>query len=221
MNNPASIILASNSPRRKQLLALNGWNFQQLASNIDESLIPGETPPEYVRRLAGQKALAVIPRAGDDQLIIGSDTIVVIDGDILGKPENQADARNMLVRLRGVTHQVFTGIAVIRSSDQYLYSDVVSTNVPMRNYSDDEIDRYIQSGDPMDKAGAYGIQNPNFQPVEKMSGCYASVMGLPLCSLSSLLKKENVFPVSNIEESCQVTLSYQCPVSHIFLQEKQ
>ncbi len=200
---------------------MNGWQFQQDASNIDESHLPGETPSEYVRRLSGQKASAVLPRARDDQFIIGSDTIVVIDGDILGKPVSEADARNMLERLRGVTHQVYTGIAVIRVIDQFQYSDVVVTNVPMRNYSDDEIDQYIQSGDPMDKAGAYGIQNPHFQPVEKMEGCYASVMGLPLCSLSKLLRQVKIFSAADIAKNCQDTLNYRCPVFHIFLNGDQ
>jgi len=218
-SNP-SVLLASTSPRRKQLLALGGWAFNLDASNVDETRLPGESPAEYVRRLAWQKAQAVLPRARQEDVIIGSDTAVVISEDVLGKPTSGEDARQMLQRLRGTTHQVYTGIAVLRAYDRNLWTDVVVTNVPMRSYSDDEIELYIQSGDPMDKAGAYGIQNPKFQPVAQMEGCYASVMGLPLCSLSMLMRQAGLPPLADIVENCQTTINYKCPVFDKFLRAK-
>jgi predicted house-cleaning NTP pyrophosphatase (Maf/HAM1 superfamily) len=126
----------------------------------------------------------------------------------------------MLTRLRGRTHQVFTGVAVLRASPnqkETLLSQVVITDVPMRNYSEEEMRRYIRSGDPMDKAGAYGIQNPNFQPVADMQGCYASVMGLPLCALSVLLRQAGVTPRASVAGACQSHLRYACPVSQTYL----
>jgi len=215
-----SILLASSSPRRKQLLSLGGWFFETDISNVDETRVDNETPAEYVRRLACQKAKAVLSRARNEHLIIGSDTAVVIDGKILGKPVNTADARQMLQCLRGNTHQVYTGIAIVRASDGFSWTDVVVTDVPMRAYTDEEIDRYIESGDPMDKAGAYGIQNPDFQPVAYMEGCYASVMGLPLCSLSALLLQAGVLTCADVAGNCQATIRYQCPVFDIFLRGK-
>ena len=210
-------MLASNSPRRRQLLALGGWVFVIEASNIDETRLPAEDPAGYVRRLAEQKARAVLPRARAEHLIIGADTSVVIDGDVLGKPADAVEAHEMLMRLRGRTHQVYTGIAVLRARDGNIWTDVVVTDVPMRAYGADEIERYIATGDPMDKAGAYGIQNPDFQPVSSMAGCYASVMGLPLCSLSLLLRQAGIPSSADIPANCQVTINYQCPVFHAIL----
>ncbi len=126
----------------------------------------------------------------------------------------------MLTLLRGRTHQVYTGIAVLRASDGNFWTDVVVTNVPMRAYSDEEIERYIRSGDPMDKAGAYGIQNPDFQPVAGMAGCYASVMGLPLCSLGALLRQAGVPPRADLSRNCQTTIAYRCPVFPSILRGK-
>ena len=210
--NTFPLLLASNSPRRRQLLALGGWTFNLEVSNTDESILPGEPPESYVRRLAEAKARAVLERAGPNQVIVGADTSVVSDGEILGKPLDAQDAHNMLRHLRGRTHQVYTGIAVLRASDQALLTDVCVTDVPMRAYSDDEIEAYVRSGDPMDKAGAYGIQNPDFQPVAAMQGCYASVMGLPLCHLAVLLRQLDVTPLADIPDNCQATLSYRCPI---------
>ena len=184
---------------------------------MNESLRSNETPADYVRRLAGQKALAVLPRARSEDIIIGADTCVVIDADILGKPAESEEARQMLRRLRGNTHQVYTGIAVLRANDGNLWTDVVVTDVPMRSYSDSEIERYIETGDPLDKAGAYGIQNPDFQPVARMEGCYASVMGLPLCSLSRLLRNVGILPGADVAGNCQNTIHYECPVFETYL----
>ena len=212
MNENPLLLLASNSPRRRQLLALGGWRFDVTASNSDESLLPNETPEAYVRRLAEMKARAVIEHTRPEQIIIGSDTSVVIDGEILGKPEDADEAHRMLRRLRGRTHQVYTAVAIVRSADGATLTDVCITDVPMRPYSDDEIAAYVASGDPLDKAGAYGIQHPHFQPVAHMDGCYASVMGLPLCHLTVLLRGMNITPQADLPRNCQATLNYQCPV---------
>jgi len=219
MNTPP-LLLASNSPRRRQLLALGGWTFNVEVSNTDESILSGETPEAYVRRLADAKTHAVLDRAQPGQVIVGADTSVVIDGEILGKPLDEDEARRMLRRLRGRTHQVYTGIAVLRTSDAKLFTDVCITDVPMRAYSDNEIEAYIRSGDPMDKAGAYGIQNPDFQPVAAMQGCYASVMGLPLCHLTVLLGRLGVMSLADIAGSCQTTISYHCPIFRSILYEE-
>lgn len=210
MDTSPTLILASNSPRRRQLLALGGWAFTVRVANIDESVRAGESPRDYVGRLAREKVCAIAARSPSAGIIVGADTTVVIDGDILGKPADADEARAMLTRLRGRVHQVFTGISALRVSDGELLSEVVTTGVPMRNYSDEEIERYILSGDPMDKAGAYGIQNPDFQPVTNMDGCYASVMGLPLCSLARLLMQLGIHPRAEVAGNCQATLAYDC-----------
>jgi septum formation protein len=210
------LLLASNSPRRRQLLALGGWMFDVQVSDADETRLPAELPAAYVRRLAEAKARAVVNRARLEHIIIGADTSVVIDDKILGKPADVDEARSMLRRLRGRTHQVYTGIAVLRAADGNLLTNVVVTDVPMRAYTDAEIDAYIFTGDPLDKAGAYGIQNPSFQPVARMEGCYASVMGLPICSLTVLLRQLSVTPRNDVAGSCQSTLQYQCPVYRNF-----
>lgn len=188
---------------------------------IDESPIATETPADYVLRLARSKAQAAAHLAHPHHIIIAADTAVV-DGDaILGKPTDLPEATTMLKRLRGHSHQVYTGLAVLRVSDHTLLSDLCITEVPMRAYSDEEIEAYVQTGDPLDKAGAYAIQHPGFQPVEKMEGCYASVMGLPLCHLLRLLRQFGVHPITDLPANCQTFLNYQCPVSHRILNGEQ
>ncbi len=217
MDTLPTLILASNSPRRRRLLGLGGWDFNVQVADIDESVKAGEVPHHYVERLAREKVHAIAPLARSGQVVLGADTTVVIEGDILGKPVDANEARAMLTRLRGRAHQVYTGIAALRVSDGKLLSDVIMTDVPMRNYSDEEVEQYILSGDPMDKAGAYGIQNPNFQPVARMEGCYASVMGLPLCSLTHLLEQLGVAPRAEVAKNCQAALAYLCrsPLRHV------
>jgi len=207
-----TLLLASNSPRRKQLLALGGWEFTTCPADVDETILPGEAPRDYVMRLAQAKARTSARKALPEQAVIGSDTAVIIDGDILGKPADSAEAESMLRRLRGRTHQVFTGIAVFRPADGKFAADLCITDVPMRDYSDDEIRTYVATGDPLDKAGAYAIQHPGFQPVASMSGCFASVMGLPHCHLARLLKEFGMRPATDLPANCQAFLSYQCPV---------
>lgn len=213
------LLLASNSPRRKQLLALGNWKFNIIVSDVDESQLTGESPKEYVLRLAQAKALAVVEKAHSENIIIGSDTAVVDGNSILGKPKDGEDAKRMLKQLRGHTHQVFTGVAFYRISDGKLLTELCVTDVPMRDYSDDEITAYVQTGDPLDKAGAYAIQHPDFQPVASMSGCYASVMGLPMCHVMRALRKFDLSPQAEVPLACQTLLNYQCLVSSEILRD--
>jgi septum formation protein len=209
------LILASNSPRRRQLLALAGIPFEVIVADVDESLLANEKPVDYVLRLAETKARAI--RAGADQIILAADTTVVDGLDILGKPRDAVDAVSMLKRLRGHTHQVYTGIALLRKSDDLLLTDLCVTDVPMREYSDEEIRAYVATGDPLDKAGAYAIQHPGFHPVVHMDGCFASVMGLPACHVILQMRKMDLRPDTGFFAGCETLLEYHCPVSSSIL----
>ncbi len=208
------LILASNSPRRRQLLALGGWRFSVRPAPIDESPHPEEEPRHYVLRMAEEKARAAADEEARDNLVIGADTIVVdmIPGldrlEILGKPTNAEQAAAMLNRLRGRTHQVYTAVAVYRPSDGALFSRLCSTDVTMRDYTHREIENYVASGDPFDKAGAYAIQHAGFDPVESIRGCFANVVGLPLCSLNHCLAQAGLEPPLPTPQECDHTL---CP----------
>ncbi len=203
------------------MIALGNWKFIVSVSDVDESERAGEAPSDYVLRLAESKARVAVKNAQADLIIVAADTTVVDGNTILGKPRDQADAIQMLKRLRGHKHQVYTGLAVLKLSDGRLIKDLCVTDVPMRNYNDEEIDTYVLTGDPLDKAGAYAIQHPKFQPVENMSGCYASVMGLPMCHLVRVLRKLDIASNSDIPANCQNYLHYQCPVSQLILSGEQ
>jgi septum formation protein len=185
------LVLASNSPRRGQLIALTGWDFSCVSASFDESRLPVEDSQTYVLRLAQGKAQAgrsaMSAALPPDTLIIGADTAVIVDGDILGKPADADEAEAMLRRLHGRSHQVLTGLAVLRVGDGLIAADVCSTTVTMREYGDDEIRAYIATGDPFDKAGAYAIQHRRFDPVADVVGCHANVAGLPVCRLVRLI----------------------------------
>jgi len=178
------VILASASPRRRDLLTLIGIDHEVRPANIDESLLPGESAREHGERLARQKASAI---EEDDAVVIGSDTIVVVDGDILGKPRDHAHAAEMLRRLSGRTHTVMTGVAV--SWRGKLVSGLEEVDVTFRSLSDDEIARYIGTAEPMDKAGAYGIQGYGATIVDRVDGDYFAVMGLALNRLVQLMRE--------------------------------
>jgi septum formation protein len=214
-----ALILASNSPRRRYLLGLTGLDFAVIPADVDESTILGESPQDYVLRLARDKARAVAALQGDAKTIISADTTVVDDGEILGKPHDAADAERMLRQLRGHTHQVYTGMALL-SSDGRLLSELGFTDVPMRSYTDEEMAAYVASDDPLDKAGAYAIQHEGFHPVENMQGCYANVVGLPLCHLVRSLRKIGLEPKENVAEQCQEAFKYSCPVYDLILREE-
>jgi MAF protein len=204
------LVLASNSPRRRQLLALADWKFEIIVAGVDESQRANESPADYVLRLAETKARAI--EAHPDQIILAADTAVVDGSDILGKPKDNQDAFAMLARLRGHTHQVYTGVALLRLSDGLILKSLSITDVPMRDYTDEEIHAYIQTGDPFDKAGAYAIQHPHFRPVASMDGCYASVMGLPMCHVIGMMRQMKVESYTDAPLSCQKLLEYECPV---------
>ena len=186
------LILASTSPRRKILIARIGLPFKLADPNSFETPpLFGESPERYVSRMAGLKTKYAVDNMEDNQLVVGSDTSVVVNGKILGKPRNAKHAWEMLRELRGITHTVITSIAVSNHHGE-LCSVTRRSLIHMRKYTDMEIDRYIATGDPMDKAGGYAIQNEVFQPVERVEGCYTSVVGLPVCALSKILFRKGV-----------------------------
>ena len=209
-------ILASRSPRRKELLRNLVESFLVINPDIREDQIQGETPLEYVMRVAQEKALAagdmISPHQERKWIILAADTIVVDDDKILGKPIDDDDAARILVELRGKCHQVYSGIAVYDLNQGTLKTNTVCSEVMMREYTDKEITDYIASGDPLDKAGAYAIQNPLFNPAPDFKNCYANVMGLPLCHLSLLLKEVDGSGYQDVAERCQHSINYQCPV---------
>jgi len=207
-----SLVLASNSPRRKQLLALGGWTFTILPAEVDESPLPGESPGAYVLRLAEAKARCAAKSSEAESIVIAADTTVVDGGDILGKPADAHQAEAMLQRLRGHTHQVYTALAVFIPADDILLTDCCITDVPMREYSEEELRTYVSTGDPLDKAGAYAIQHPGFKPVTGLQGCYANVVGMPLCHLVRTLHKLGIHPETSIPQACQTSLQYACQV---------
>jgi nucleoside triphosphate pyrophosphatase len=202
-------------------MALGKWTFRVAASDVDESQRSGEAPGDYVLRLAEDKARAAVKHARPAEVIVAADTTVVDAGAVLGKPADAADAVRMLKALRGHRHRVYTGLAVLTTADGRLLTDLCVTDVPMRNYGDAEIEAYVNTGDPLDKAGAYGIQNPYFQPVADMRGCFASVMGLPLCHLLRTLEKAGVSLDPDLPGHCQAYLQYSCPVSPAVLRGEQ
>lgn len=206
------LTLASNSPRRRQLLAFGGWMFHVAPVDIDESPHPGEAPLPYVLRMARTKAVHAAQHLKPGGVAVAADTTVADGGDILGKPADTSEAAEMLKRLRGRTHQVHTAIAVIRAGEDDPLIDVCTTDVPMRPYTDAEIADYIASGDPFDKAGGYAIQHAGFRPVESLAGCYANVVGLPLCHLTRALRNVHIAPQGDIPASCLHELHYDCQI---------
>ncbi|MGA9398300.1 MAG: Maf family protein [Anaerolineaceae bacterium] len=210
------ILLASNSARRRELIKLTGWDFTAIATNINEDRLPVEQAREYVIRLAREKAF-VVPQEIPGEYILTADTIVVDNETLFGKPDDPEDARRILRGLRGHNHIVMTAIALYDRNTHKLIMDLCSSNVPMRDYSEAEIDSYIASGDAMDKAGAYAIQNALFHPVTQFSGCFASVMGLPLCHLSRSAQKLGLTTTTGLPTRCQSTLCYECRIHEAVL----
>lgn len=190
MDNSQLIILASGSPRRRELLSLLGLPFEVITSEADESTPPDYTPEEIVRSLALRKAKAVAAEAGDrNAVIIGSDTIVVLDNTVLGKPVDESDSRVMLSRLQGRTHKVYTGVACIGLPNGHTIIEHRVTSVTMRAMTSEEIAAYIATGEPADKAGSYAIQGLGSTLVERIEGCYFNVVGLPLSLLGEMLSE--------------------------------
>ncbi|MFA5180717.1 MAG: Maf family protein [Syntrophales bacterium] len=182
------LILASASPRREELLRLLGLDFQVIPSRADETFFINENPGEHVLRLAENKA-HTIAQAHPQAWVLGADTIVVIDGEVLGKPADSAAAGRMLEKLSGRTHEVFTGFALMRLSGQVKIHESVRAAVTFRTISEDEKLWYIQSPEPYDKAGAYAVQGLGAFFIKEIRGSYTNVMGLPLCEVVDALKK--------------------------------
>ncbi|MGO3685637.1 MAG: Maf family protein [Proteus vulgaris] len=180
-----TIYLASSSPRRRELLALLDVEFSIITPAIDEIWQQGETPEDYVLRLAKEKSQEGVRQAPYDYPVLGSDTIVVYDGHILEKPRDKAHAAQILRSLSGATHQVMTAIAV--SDSTHTLSQLVVTHVTFRKMTEGEISAYIESGEPMDKAGAYGIQGKGGRFVQRIEGSYHAVVGLPLVETEALI----------------------------------
>jgi len=189
------LVLASASPRRRELLAQAGFSFEVHPAHIPEDPLPAEDPIAYVVRLAREKAGAVFAQLSGTQLssdgaaalqVLGADTTVTLDNHILGKPEDPADAARMLRMLSGRTHRVITGVAVITSNTTEVAAEV--TGVQFLTLSDEEIAEYIATGEPMDKAGAYAIQGRAARWIPRVQGCYFNVVGLPIALVSTILE---------------------------------
>jgi len=190
---PPRLILASTSPRRRELLALLGLPFDVVPSRFDEDALPpdGLAPADYVTRLASGKAAEVAARTEGDALVIGADTTVVLGGDFLGKPADTEDARAMLRRLSGRTHQVYTGLCLVpvqASIAGKAVTDFAVTDVTFGSIPEDALLAYVATGEPLDKAGAYGIQGRALSFIPAIHGDYFNVVGLPLNRLSIMLK---------------------------------
>jgi MAF protein len=183
------LVLASASPRRSEVLTRLGLTFEVSATGVDEPpQAPGEEPLDVARSRALAKAQAAAA-SQDAGTIIAADTVVDLDGVVLGKPTDADDARAMLASLRGREHRVLTAIALIDAATGETHEGYRASRVLMREYTDDEVDAYIASGDPFDKAGAYAVQSESFSPAAEVRGCYLNVMGLPVCTLLKLTER--------------------------------
>lgn len=199
------IVLASASPRRKELLSKLVSEFSILPADIDESVEAGESPADYVIRMAGEKAVASRdifvsqnPVAAQQAIFIGSDTSVVVDNDILGKPTDLLCAQQMLRKLSGRTHQVLTSISVLDNRFGYQFDELVVTDVEFRDISDLEIEQYWRTGEPQDKAGAYGAQGIGAVFVKSIRGSHSAVVGLPLYEMAQCLARIGYSPLQEM-----------------------
>lgn len=188
-----NIILASGSPRRRQLLEQLGLSFTVQSSDVDESVEPGLSPAAMVEQLSLRKGQAVAERVGPDSLVLAADTVVALGDAVLGKPQDRAKAVSMLTSLSGKTHQVYTGVTLLGGGRRVTEHE--TTAVTFRSLSREEIVAYVDTGEPMDKAGAYGIQGYGALLVERLEGDYFNVMGLPLCRLGRMLAAFGVEPL--------------------------
>ena len=179
-----AIILASQSPRRRELLGQMGLSFTVRVADIDETMDPRLPPEDAVAAISAKKAAAIPAEPGD--VVIAADTIVVLDGTILGKPHSKEEAEQMLLALSGRAHRVMTGVTVLQDGKLHSFTEI--TQVIFRSLSQTEIRAYVATGDPMDKAGSYGIQGLADLFVERLEGDYFNVMGLPLCALGRVLR---------------------------------
>ncbi len=203
------LVLASNSPRRQELLGRLGVPFAIRTAPVDEAGRQGETPVDMVARLAEIKSKGV--PLHQDEILIAADTTVALAGEVMGKPVDLEDSRRMLQALRDRVHAVHSGVVLRRRGKVHV--EVVTTQVWMRPYGDAELQTYLDSGAPLDKAGAYGIQDEPFQPVSRIEGCYMNVVGLPLCHLSRALLHWGIALPSLPPRYCRTVLGHACPVA--------
>jgi len=211
------IALASRSPRRREMLSWLGLAYESLDGSIDETPLPGEDPRGHVLRVAEEKALAAARELEGNWTIISADTVVVDEGTILGKPANAEDAARLLEKLSGREHFVDSGLIIYNLDDRSINKALCESRVQMRPITSEEILDYVSSGDPLDKAGAYAIQNRDFNPVPEFSGCMANVMGLPLCHLLRELKDRSVLIRKNPPGVCKEQLGYECSIWEMVL----
>jgi len=213
-----ALLLASGSPRRRELLSLLGAPFEVVIPHVQEDAVGGGHARGTALRLARMKAEAVA-RMGRGKVIVGADTVVVLGGEVMGKPVDAVAASAMLGALRGREHQVISGLAVLDPASQATTVQAVETRVWMRSYRDEEIADYIARGEPFDKAGGYAIQDRVFHPVNRIEGCYANVMGLPLCHLYLGLE-EMAFPLlTSPLRACEAYSGQPCLVAAQILQQ--
>ena len=219
----ATIVLASASPRRRELMALTGLEFEVLSAPVAEVPLPTESAGDYVQRLSIEKAAAAAEQAAPEAVVIGADTEVVLGNQIIGKPTDPDHAFVLLQQLRGRAHLVLTGVTVIDKASGQRLTDLVSARVPMRDYSDEEIEAYVATGNPLDKAGAYAIQFGPFQPVdlEHFQDCFANVMGLPACRVLRLLRRlrPELVPTALDLGDCARFQLAECPIVPRVLKE--
>jgi len=203
------LILASASPRRQELLKALGLPFIVVPAEVDERQQTSESAAALVQSLSQAKAAAVAARY-PDAVIVGADTVVVLDGLVLGKPADAAEAGRMLRALRGRAHLVYSAVTALAAATGRQATAVSESRVWLRNYREAEIAAYVASGDPLDKAGAYAIQHRDFTPVARITGCYASVMGLPLGHLARVLAAVGVAVPVDVAQACQAATGAEC-----------
>lgn len=184
----SKLVLASSSPRREKLFRKLGLEFNIIAPHVVEKRANRESPVEYVLRISQEKALVVAARLEQKHIVIGADTIVVCNGDILGKPEDEEEAKSMLMRLSGIYHQVMTGVCIVKSKREILHTEHVTSIVKFKSLDPDEIEEYVNTLEPLDKAGSYAAQGIGAFMIEEIQGSFTNVVGLPLSNLSNALK---------------------------------
>jgi MAF protein len=202
------------------MIQLLGLTFAIETADVVEESVTDPDPARNVVETARLKAAAVAQTLAAPAIVIGADTTVACDGEMLNKPADAAEAKAMLRRLRNRTHQVHTGLALLATATGRWVTDVATIDVPMRPYTDAEIDAYVATRDPLDKAGAYAIQHLGFRPVSVLQGCYAGVVGLPLCHLTRSLRRLGVVLTKDVAAACQIYTQYDCPIYQGVLEGK-
>jgi MAF protein len=212
-----NLVLASRSPRRRELIQLLGCSFESMAADVDEGSMIHADPALTVVQISRLKANTVLERFAHkadnvQTVIVAADTIVTLDGQMLGKPDSEADAWRMLRLLRGRTHHVYTGLTLVDVGNDHKMDGSHVAAVTMREYTDEEIAAYVATGDPMDKAGAYAIQHPIFRPVKRLDGCFTGVMGLSVCHLIQMLCSLDIATAADMKAIFRAHQRYRCPI---------